>query len=53
MFFRKSDIQKKENAPAGKLATEVRAGDAPKPPFPTKTIEKSKKTPKINPPSTI
>ncbi len=42
IVFGKSDIQKKK-PPAGKLATEVRAGDAPKPPFSTKTYEKSKK----------
>ena len=40
MFFLKSDInQQKKKPPAGMLATEVRAGDAPKPPFPTKPIE--------------
>ena len=49
MFFCKSDIKKKKKT-AGKLATEVRTGDAPKPPFSTKSIEKSKKKEKeINP----
>ena len=43
MFFLKSDIKKKK-PPAGKLATEVRAGDAPKPTFSTKTYEKLKKS---------
>ena len=35
--------------PAGKLATEVRSGDAPKPPFSIKSIEKSKKLRKSTP----
>ena len=35
MFFLKSDI--KQNKTAGKLATEVRIGDAPTPPFSIKT----------------
>ena len=43
MFCCKSDITKKK-PPAGKLATEVRAGDAPKPPFSMKIDEKSKKS---------
>ena len=34
------------------LATEVRAGDAPKPPFPMK-IYKNQKNQEIDPPSTI
>ena len=42
MFFLKSDIKKKKTA--GLLATEVRAGDAPKPPFSTKTYDKLKKS---------
>ena len=52
MFFRKSDIQKqKKMPPAGMLATEVRAGDAPKPIISMKTYEKFKKygnQPQIN-----
>ena len=44
MFFLKSDIKTKKKNPAGKLATEVRAGDAPKAPFSTKTYEKLKKS---------
>ena len=51
MFFRKRDITKKK-PPAGMLATEVRTGDAPKPAFSMKTIEKLK-NPEINPRSTI
>ena len=43
MFFRKSDIKKKK-PPAGMLATEVRIGDAPKPPFPMETNQKTKKS---------
>ena len=43
MFFLKSDINKQKKT-AGMLATEVRAGDAPKPPFSTKTYEKLKKS---------
>ena len=39
MFVHKSDINKKM---AGMLATEVRMGDAPKPQFSIKSIEKSK-----------
>ena len=42
MFFLKSHIKKKP--PAGKLATEVRTGDAPKPPFAMNNYEKSKKS---------
>ena len=34
----------KKKPPAGKLATEVRSGDAPKPSFSTKSIEKSTKS---------
>ena len=34
----------KQKKTAGKLATEVRAGDAPKPTFSTKTYEKLKKS---------
>ena len=48
MFFLKSDIKQKKKPPAGMLATEVRAGDAPKPTFSMKSIEKSKKNPEIN-----
>ena len=45
MFFLKSDIQKnKKKPPAGMLATEVRAGDAPKSSFSMKTYQKSKKS---------
>ena len=45
MFFCKSDIKKtKKKPPAGKLATEVRAGDAPKPTFPMKTYKQLKKS---------
>ena len=45
MFFLKSDIKKKQQQKtAGMLATEVRAGDAPKPTFSTKIDEKSKKS---------
>ena len=44
MFFLKSDIKQKKKPPAGKLATEVRMWDAPKPSFSTKTYEKSKKS---------
>ena len=43
MFFRQSELKKKK-PPAGKLATDVRSGDTPKPPFSTKTDEKSKKS---------
>ena len=43
MFFGKSDINKKK-PPAGMLATEVRAGDAPKHTFSMKTNQKSKKS---------
>ena len=39
MFSSNSYIKKKP--PAGKLATEVRIGDAPKPTFSIKSIEKS------------
>ena len=41
MFFLKRDITKKTT---GMLATEVRIGDAPKPTFSTKSIEKSTKS---------
>ena len=45
MFLHKSDINnKKKKPPAGKLATEVRTGDAPKPTFSIKSIEQSKKS---------
>jgi hypothetical protein len=43
MFFLKSDIKTKKKLPAGMLVTEVRMGDAPKPPFSSKSFEKSKK----------
>ena len=43
MFFLKSDINNNKKT-AGKLATEVRTGDAPKPTFSMKSIEKQKKT---------
>ena len=49
MFFFKSDINKQKKNPAGKLATEVRSGDAPKPKFSMKTYEKSKKIRKSTP----
>jgi hypothetical protein len=42
MFFLKSDI-KTQKTTAGMLATEVRAGDAPKPQFSMKTNQKSTK----------
>ena len=48
MCFLKSDIQ---NKTAGKLATEVRSGDAPKPSFSINTDDKLKKSgnqPQIN-----
>jgi len=48
VFFFKSDINNKKQT-AGMLATEVRTGDAPKPPFPMKTYEKSKKLRKSTP----
>ena len=53
MLFRKSDIEQKKQhvKTAGMLATEVRSGDAPKPPFSMKTDAKSKKSgnqPQIN-----
>ena len=44
MFSSKSDIQKKNKPPAGKLGTEVRTGDAPKPSFSMKTCDKAKKS---------
>ena len=40
MFFPKSDIEKQQKPPAGMLVTEVRSGDAPKPPVSMKTNEK-------------
>ena len=43
MFFRKMTLTKKRKKAAGMLATEVRTGDAPKPPFPMKTQKKKKK----------
>ena len=51
-FFFKSDIYNNNNKkpPAGKLATEVRTGDAPKPQVSTKTYEKLKKTSGNRPP---
>ena len=33
-FFAKVTLKKQKKPEAGKLATEVRSGDAPKPPFP-------------------
>ena len=48
MFFFKSYItNNNKKPPAGKLATEVRIGDAPKPPFSSKSIAKHK-NPEIN-----
>ena len=43
-FSSKVTFKKKKKPPAGMLATEVRAGDAPKPSFSTKIDEKSKKS---------
>ena len=44
MVFLKSDIEKNKKPPAGMLATEVRIGDAPTPPFPMETHQKIKKS---------
>ena len=44
-FLTKVTLNKQtKKPPAGMLATEVRSGDAPKPPFPMKIDEKSKKS---------
>ena len=47
MFFINTDINNNKKT-AGMLATEVRSGDAPKPPFSMKTYEHLK-NPEINP----
>ena len=44
MFFRKSDIQTNKKNPAGKLATEVRIGDAPKSYFQPKLMKNQKRS---------
>ena len=52
LFFIKSDVfLQQKKPPAGLHQTEDRAGDAPKPPFPSKSIEnqqKSKNQPPVN-----
>ena len=51
VFFQKVTFKKKKRPLPGCLQTVVRSGDAPKPPFPIKTIKKSKKSgnqPQIN-----
>ena len=52
MFFLKSAVFLRKTNPAGQHQTEDRAGDAPKPPFPSQSFQINEK-PKINPPSTI
>ena len=48
MLFFKRDIKKRTKKTAGMLATEVRIGDAPKPPFSINPL-KNQKNPEINP----
>ena len=53
VFSLKLHETKKKQPPAGKLATEVRSGDAPKPSFSMKTYEKIETNPEIRVRSTI